>query len=309
MAKVDLEKFSKEELQKIVAECSDKTELATRLGFTFANGEVHKKVVELVRLHDISISHFDKSKKTKARRKYATIKKNCPVCSEGFETQQGHPKEKITCSYTCSNKYFADSKHTDESNRKRSDTLIKHYNVNTQLPRIRIGNKTYVEFVKECPICKSSFTTSKNTQICCSNKCATTLRNQDPQYIEKLRAAAQQRIANGTHNGWSTRNKLKPSFPEKVVIGILEELGFVLERELKVGKWFIDFADVKRKIAIEIDGGQHKLPERKASDANKDIYLISQGWQVHRIPWKKLTKESREELKQKLIMILNQGVV
>ena len=46
MAKVDLEKFSKEELEKIVAESNDKTELATKLGFTFSNGKVNKKVKE-----------------------------------------------------------------------------------------------------------------------------------------------------------------------------------------------------------------------------------------------------------------------
>jgi very-short-patch-repair endonuclease len=142
--------------------------------------------------------------------------------------------------------------------------------------------------------------------VSCSNKCASVLRNQDPQYIAKLRLAAQQRVISGNHNGWATRSKLSPSFPERVVIGILEELNIQLERELKIGKWFIDFADINRKIAIEIDGRQHNLPDRKISDANKDAFLINQGWQVHRIPWKKLTKDSREELKNKIVEILTE---
>jgi very-short-patch-repair endonuclease len=64
------------------------------------------------------------------------------------------------------------------------------------------------------------------------------------------------------------------------------------------------FSDVNRKIAIEIDGRQHELPERKAKDKIKDDYLVSYGWKVFRIKWQKLTKEFRDELKNKIIMIL-----
>jgi very-short-patch-repair endonuclease len=60
---------------------------------------------------------------------------------------------------------------------------------------------------------------------------------------------------------------------------------------------------VSKKIT-ELDGKQHELPDRKLSDARKDAFLISQGWQVHRIKWKYLTKEFREEVKDRLIQIL-----
>ena len=96
-----------------------------------------------------------------------------------------------------------------------------------------------------------------------------------------------------------------PSFPESITIQILNELQISLKRELRCGRWFIDFADVEQKIAIEIDGKQHELPERKAKDIEKGTYLVSQGWIVYRIKWKKYTKEFREELKQMLIDILD----
>lgn len=38
--------------------------------------------------------------------KYKWIKKECPVCSSVFRTQKDHPKEKRTCSYSCSNTFF-----------------------------------------------------------------------------------------------------------------------------------------------------------------------------------------------------------
>src|ERR1700676_4307680 len=107
MAKVDLKKFSTEELRDIVKGCSDKTELAIKLGYPYFNGQISKKVVALVNAHEISIEHFDASKKVKARRKYQIVKKICPVCNKEFETQIGNKEERTTCSYTCSNVYFA----------------------------------------------------------------------------------------------------------------------------------------------------------------------------------------------------------
>jgi very-short-patch-repair endonuclease len=43
----------------------------------------------------------------------------------------------------------------------------------------------------------------------------------------------------------------------------------------------------------------------KISDENKDKYLVSQGWEVIRVKWKKPTKEFREELVSTLLRISN----
>lgn len=37
---------------------------------------------------------------------YETITKKCPVCSTEFTTKKGHKREKMTCSYSCSNTFF-----------------------------------------------------------------------------------------------------------------------------------------------------------------------------------------------------------
>lgn len=305
MAKVDLEKFLKEELEKIVLECFDKTELASKLGFTYFNGKVFKKIVGLLDGFSISIDHFDSSKKTKARRIYPVIKKICPICIKEFETEQGHPKEKETCSHSCSNIYFAASKHTTESNLKRSKALNNYHlnNLTKKNKVVSLNSSNKVSHSKECKFCKCLFKTNRLKKIFCSQSCATKFNWSQPGYKETLTAKAKQRVINGQHKGWSSRKKIKPSFPEQITMEILSELNIQLEREHKCGRWFIDFADLDRKIALEIDGRQHELPERKASDEQKDKFLIEQGWQVFRIKWRKLNVQVRQELKEEISKI------
>lgn len=112
--KIYLTKFSTEELLKIVSGCFDRTDFAKRLGFTYFNGKVSKKIAQLVEQHGLDISHFDQSKKVKARRKYPIVKKNCPVCGKEFETQIGNKEERATCSYSCANTFFSYQKHSPE---------------------------------------------------------------------------------------------------------------------------------------------------------------------------------------------------
>lgn len=42
----------------------------------------------------------------KKKLKYEKITKACPVCGKKFETKKGIKREKVTCSYSCSNTYF-----------------------------------------------------------------------------------------------------------------------------------------------------------------------------------------------------------
>lgn len=82
---------------------------------------------------------------------------------------------------------------------------------------------------------------------------------------------------------WRKKNL---SYPEQQFIKFLQEYGYDkkyhIERELSIFPFFVDFAFTDQKIAIEIDGSQHLLPERKAKDDEKDALLIEQGWKVIR---------------------------
>lgn len=287
MTKINLEKFSKEELQKIVESCSDKTELAKALEFNYSNGKINKKINDLLVKFEISTNHFDSKKKVKARRKYTIIKKNCPVCDKNFETQVGNKEERTTCSYECSNTYFANIRHTNESKSKVSKSLSIYHHLN---------GTAEVIYSVICLYCNCVFQTIKEAQKYCSNSCSAKNMWQNEKYRENIIGQLSDRIANGTHKGWASRFNLKPSYPEKYVMSLLDSLHIKYERELKVNKWFIDFSNSAKKLALEIDGKQHEWPERKASDLIKDKYLTDNGWKVLRIKWRKIDKQFRDEL-------------
>lgn len=271
-----LESFKLEDLIQASLKANSKAEFAKLLKITLNNGKSYKKINDLISKYNIDISHFDINFSKKSKAKYQDVIKKCPICGNSFATKIGIKKEKVTCGHSCSNVYFSKSKHTELSNLKRSLKLKSD------------NKKEKICFDKKCNFCLNDFKAKRKNTKYCSPSCAT--RN---------------RVYNGTHNGWSSRTKLKPSFPEKVVIDILNELSLdFLVRELKVGRWFIDFADVNRKIAIEIDGKQHLMPERQKSDEEKDFFLKKEGWHVHRIKWKRLTTSFRKEIKDLITEIL-----
>lgn len=85
---------------------------------------------------------------------------------------------------------------------------------------------------------------------------------------------------------WRKRNE--PSYPEKCFINFLKDKGydkrFLIEREKTVFPFFIDFAFVDIKLAVEIDGSQHIVDEeRKQRDILKNKTLLDNGWKVLRI--------------------------
>ena len=83
---------------------------------------------------------------------------------------------------------------------------------------------------------------------------------------------------------WRQKNK---SYPEIMFEKFLIENGYaskyLIQREYSVFPYFIDFAFVDLKIAIEIDGSQHLEATRKSKDKEKDKLLQNNGWKVIRI--------------------------
>lgn len=101
---------------------------------------------------------------------------------------------------------------------------------------------------------------------------------------------------------WRKRNE--PSYPEKCFIKFLEDNGYdkkyCIEREYPVYPYYIDFAFVDLKVAVEIDGSQHVLDEERiARDEDKDKTLTSTGWKVLRVT-ENLVKTDWITLKHKL---------
>ncbi len=55
---------------------------------------------------------------------------------------------------------------------------------------------------------------------------------------------------------------------------------FKFRRQQPIGKYIVDFVNFKRKIVIEIDGGQHAIYKEK--DKVRDSWLRKEGYEVLR---------------------------
>ena len=114
---------------------------------------------------------------------------------------------------------------------------------------------------------------------------------------EKLRKRALERVANGTHVGWTSRGKR--SYAEKYWDSVLTGLGIDFIPEYVVNKrkhlglddssnYFLDMLIVTPQgimINLEIDGKQHKYKDRAESDRFRDYHLRKNNFVVYRIPW------------------------
>src|SRR5215472_16151702 len=58
-----------------------------------------------------------------------------------------------------------------------------------------------------------------------------------------------------------------------------KQLGVKFRRQHPIGPYIVDFACVRARLAVELDGDTHD----KAYDSRRDAWLGSQGWRVMRI--------------------------
>jgi very-short-patch-repair endonuclease len=98
------------------------------------------------------------------------------------------------------------------------------------------------------------------------------------------------------HNIGTCRWNNEPSYPEQFFMKVIENEfdDKDYEREYPFVRFALDFAWVHKKKVIEIDGDQHeRFEEYKLRDKEKDKLLIENGWQVLRIKWKDVMKDSK----------------
>ena len=98
------------------------------------------------------------------------------------------------------------------------------------------------------------------------------------------------------HNIGSCRWNNEPSWPEKWFMMVIENefTDKQYQREFPFHRFALDFAWVHKKKCIEIDGEQHqRFEEVKKRDMEKDSLLEKDGWQVLRMPWKEVYKDTK----------------
>ncbi|WP_372422312.1 endonuclease domain-containing protein [Salinarimonas chemoclinalis] len=62
----------------------------------------------------------------------------------------------------------------------------------------------------------------------------------------------------------------------------LRPAGFGFRRQVPIGPYVVDFACLKARLVVEVDGGQHGLDAHAARDAVRDARLAERGFRVAR---------------------------
>jgi very-short-patch-repair endonuclease len=70
--------------------------------------------------------------------------------------------------------------------------------------------------------------------------------------------------------------------------------GFKFRRQHRIGHYFADLCCVKRRLIVELDGGQHA--EQKEHDAARTAYLTEQGYRVIRFWNEQVSREMNDVL-------------
>ncbi len=288
-------RYTKEELVEAVRHSYNLSDVCIRFG-KVPSTNTRNSIRKIICKNGINTSHFDIYRKTRQRRVYQKITKKCLVCNNEFQTLSGHKKEKCYCSYKCGNSLAIGNRHSLESHRKISLSLLKR-------------NSVKEKPVKICGFCEKEFRTT-NKKFC-SQSCATKFLWLTPDYREKIINQVRQRVKSGTHQGWSSRNIV--SYPEKFFKKVLELNGFrdrfiinhpVRKKSIGIdcqSNYFLDFYFPETKIDLEIDGKQHSYPERRESDRIRDEALNKHGYLIHRIKWMSLRTETGKKYMKKEI--------
>lgn len=58
--------------------------------------------------------------------------------------------------------------------------------------------------------------------------------------------------------------------------------GFRFQGQVPMGPYIVDFLCPEHRLVIEVDGGQHGLPEEERRDRRRDEWLREQGFRVLR---------------------------
>ncbi len=80
-------------------------------------------------------------------------------------------------------------------------------------------------------------------------------------------------------------------------------LGEKFFRQYGVGNYILDFYCPRRKLAIELDGGQHAEPKNVEYDLLRDAYLNAQGITVMRF-WNNEVREDVNAVCERISLIL-----
>ena len=133
----------------------------------------------------------------------------------------------------------------------------------------RVGNHWLQEIVSTpkvgLPLTPAPLPRERGGHRSCWKGCTLT-RNPDIHHARRLRREANtpEQVA------WDALRKLRP-------------LGFPVRRQHPIGGYFVDFAIIKARLVVEIDGSIHGREATRVLDARRQADIERLGWRVLRI--------------------------
>lgn len=209
----------------------------------------------------------------------------CEVCNKEFKNKGGYSSHKKTCDYVLTIK--------DEIISLYVDSLV---GINEIGKKYSIGKDIVIRVLGD-----KKRTLSEGIKIAHKKYPERYLHSDETKEIMRVKRIEFMKN-NPDKTAWRTSNL---SYPEKLFLNKLKELkwdeNYSIIREYCIFPYFVDFAFPNEKVAIEIDGSQHLLSDRKESDEKKDSLLMNQGWCVIRVT----EKEVKENIDNVMVMIDN----
>lgn len=277
-----------------------KTELAKLLGIEDYSKMSGSKLNKILQKYADVIGADLESIITKRTDIYNKDPKRCKQCGDPIPYEKRYND---FCSQSCATKYNNSLRppKSEEEKEKISRSLFKYHNwTDEDIDKLKSGELKYTrkKVDKICPTCHTEFK-GKPDQIYCSCKCV----HNSPDYKEKMRQIQLELVKNGKHKGWQVRPL--NSYAEKYWMKVLDENKIKYIREDHTNKkYFLDFLIEKdgNFIDLEIDGKQHKEPDRLEHDKERDEYITTElGFIVYRIPWNEVnTEKGRTKMKEKV---------
>ena len=262
--------MEKNNLVEIINTCKSKNEILLKY-FGYSNKRAYDELNNFIIKNNINVSHLEKKIKC------------CPNCNN-IVTKKGNRFCNSSCAATFNNTNRIVS---NETKYKMSQSAKKYS-----------FKKISIEIKRICVICGNEFIIKRclngrlSKSKCCSDECHLKLTSKNSKTV------INERIINGTHNGWNTRNVI--SYPEQFFMQALKNNNIKFKHNYPVDKrnlglnnacnYFLDFFIEDKSIDLEIDGKQHK--SRTEHDNFRDKILTENGYVVYRIKWKNINTEN-----------------